>query len=66
VVRDGFSRAADTNIDGWDGYYIQVAIEKGVETVVTIDDDFEQVAGIEANLILSPEEFATLYGYLGY
>jgi len=66
VIRDGFSPAADTNTDGWDGYYAQIGLEKSVETVVTIDDDFEQVAGIETNLILSPEEFATSNGYLGY
>lgn len=66
VVRDGFSRASETNIGGWDGYYAQVAIEEGVETVLTIDNDFKKVQGIKANVILSPEEFALLNDYLGY
>lgn len=66
LVRDGLTLAAETNIDGWDGYYARVAIEEGVETVLTIDDDFETVEGIEANVILSSEEFATLNAYLGY
>ena len=66
VVRDGFSLAADTNIDGWDGYYARVALEEGVETVLTIDDDFEAVEGIEANVSLSPEEFSALDEHLRY
>ena len=66
LVRDGLTLAAETNIDGWDGYYARVAIEEGVETVLTIDNDFETVEGIEANVILSSEEFAALNAYLGY
>ena len=66
VVRNGFSLANELNIGGWDGYYAQVALEEGVETILTIDDDFERVEGIEAEVILSPEEFATLNDYLGY
>lgn len=66
VVRTGFSRASDTNIGGWDGYYAAVAREEGVGTVLTIDNDFKKVQGINANVILSAEEFATLNEYLGY
>jgi len=66
VVRDGFSLAGKANFGGWDGYYAQVAIEEGVETILTIDDDFEKVDGIEANVILSSDEFAALNEYLGY
>lgn len=66
LVRDGVTLAADANIDGWDGYYARVAIEEDVDTVLTIDNDFETVEGIEANVILSPEEFAALNEYLGY
>lgn len=66
VVRDGFSRASETNVGGWDGYYAQVAREEGVETVLTIDNDLKKVSEIDANIILSSEEFATLNEYLGY
>lgn len=66
VVRNGFSLASDTNIGGWDGYYASVAIEEGVETILTIDSDFTKVDGLNANIILSPDEFATLNEYLGY
>ena len=66
VVCDGFVLARELNIGGWDGYYAQVALEEGVETILTIDDDFENVEGVEAEIILSPEEFATLNDYLGY
>lgn len=66
VVNEGFSLATDLNIGGWDGYYAQVALEASVETILTIDDDFEKVDGVETNVVLSPEEFADLNEYLGY
>jgi predicted nucleic acid-binding protein len=65
VVRSGFDLAADLGIDGWDGYYARVALDEGVETVLTLDDDFEAVDGIESEVVLSPDEFATLNEYLG-
>ena len=64
TVRGGFSRAAAANVGGWDGYYAQVAIEDGVETVLTIDDDFERFDDFETEVILSGEEFAELNEFL--
>lgn len=66
VVHDGFSRASEANIGGWDGYYAQVAIEEGVETVLTIDTDFTEFNGFDTNVVLSPDEFVELNDYLGY
>lgn len=66
TVRTGIQRAGEANIDGWDGYYAQVAAEEGVETILTIDDDFERLDEVTAEVILSPDEFATLNNYLGY
>ncbi|MUV59422.1 hypothetical protein [Halobacterium sp. CBA1126] len=65
VVRDGFSRAGDANVDGWDGYYAQVATDEGVNTVLTIDDDFERFDAFATEVILSPDEFRTLNEFLG-
>ncbi|WP_254831429.1 type II toxin-antitoxin system VapC family toxin [Haloglomus salinum] len=64
VVRGGFSRAGDANVDGWDGYYAQVAISEGVNTVLTIDDDFERFDAFDTEVILTAEEFATLNDFL--
>ena len=64
VVWDGFSQASDTNVGGWDGYYGQVAIEEGVNTVLTIDDDFQQFDGFDTEIILSSEEFIELNRFL--
>ena len=64
VVRNGFSLASDANVGGWDGYYAQVAIEEGVNTVVTIDDDFERFDAFETEILLSPEEFRELNRFL--
>lgn len=65
VVRGGFSQASEANINGWDGYYAQVAIDEGVNTMLTIDDDFEQFDAFETEVILSPDEFAELNRFLG-
>jgi predicted nucleic acid-binding protein len=65
VVRGGFSCASDANIGGWDGYYAQVASDAGVNTVLTIDTDFEQFDAFDTEVILSPTEFAELNRFLG-
>ena len=65
VVRGGLSRSSDTNVNGWDGYYAQVAIDEGVNTVVTLDDDFERFDAFETEVILSSDEFRELNRFLG-
>ena len=65
VVRGGFSYASDANIGGWDGYYTQVAIDTGVNTVLTIDTGFEQFDAFDTEVILSLAEFAELNRFLG-
>lgn len=65
VVRGGFSRASNANIGGWDGYYARVAIDEGVNTVLTIDDDFERFDEFDTEIILSSDEFRELNRFLG-
>ena len=65
VVRDGLSQSSDENVDGWDGYYAHVAIDEGVNTMLTIDDDFEQFDTFDTEVILSPDEFSDLNKFLG-
>ncbi|WP_241175281.1 hypothetical protein [Natronolimnobius sp. AArcel1] len=65
VVRGGLSRSRDANVNGWDGYYAQVAIDEGVNTVLTIDYDFEQFDAFDTEVILSPDEFSELNRFLG-
>ncbi|WP_336024855.1 type II toxin-antitoxin system VapC family toxin [Halobellus salinisoli] len=64
VVRNAFSQASDANVGGWDGYYAGVAIEEGVNTVLTIDDDFERFDAFETEVILSSDQFRELNQYL--
>lgn len=64
VVGNGFDRASDANVGGWDGYYAQVAIDEGVNTVLTIDDDFERFDAFETEIVLSPDEFSRLNDFL--
>lgn len=66
IVWGGLSQASDVNVDGWDGYYAQVAIDEGVNTVLTIDDDFERFEAFDTELILTPDEFRELNQFLGY
>ncbi|SEP68463.1 type II toxin-antitoxin system VapC family toxin [Natrinema salaciae] len=65
IVRGGLSQAKNANVGGWDGYYAQVAIDEGVNTVLTIDDDFERFDAFDTEVILSPEEFRELNRFLG-
>ena len=65
VVRGGLSQASEANVGGWDGYYAQVAIEEGVNTVLTIDDDFDRFGSFDTEVILSPDEFSELNTFLG-
>lgn len=66
TVRSGFECASAVNIEGWDGYYAEVALEEGVGTILTIDDDFRRVDGVSTEVVLSPEEFDRLNEYLSY
>lgn len=66
TVRSGFKRAKTANIDGWDGYYAQVAAEEGAETILTLDDDFDRLPDVSTEIILSKEEFARLNDFLGF
>lgn len=65
-VRSGFERSDALNIDGWDGYYAEVALEEGAETILSLDDDFTRVDGVDTELVLSPAEFEELNDFLGY
>lgn len=65
IVRGGFSQASEANVGGWDGYYAQVAIDEGVNTVLTIDDDFDRFDGFDTEIILSSDEFSELNRFLG-
>lgn len=64
VVRESLTNAQTATIDGWDGYYAQVAIEEGVNTILTIDDDFERFDEFATEVILSAAEFRELNQYL--
>jgi predicted nucleic acid-binding protein len=64
VVRGGLSQSSSANVGGWDGYYAQVAIDEGVNTLLTIDDDFERFDAFDTEIILSPDEFRELNRFL--
>lgn len=66
LVREGLANAETWSLGGWDGYYAEVARTEGVGTVLTIDDDFEGVEGVDAEVVLTAKEFAELSEYLGY
>lgn len=64
LVHESLSHAGDANVEGWDGYYAQVAIAEGVNTVLKIDDDFERFDAFDTEIILSPAEFTELNRFL--
>lgn len=59
----GLETAANLGIDGWDGYYVEVARETNADGVLTIDDDFEKT-GLETCVLLNDKEFAELNEYI--
>ena len=56
--------AGQHNIDAWDGYYAHVARETGATTILTLDDDFDRIGDIEAEIVLSEAEFENLTAYI--
>lgn len=64
TVRGGLSLARTANVNGWDGYYAQVAIDEGANTLLTIDDDFDEFEEFTTEVILSPKEFRVLNDFL--
>jgi len=64
TVRAALMRASKANIGGWDGYYAQIAVAEGVNTVLTVDDDFERFDEFETEIILSTEQFRELNAFL--
>jgi predicted nucleic acid-binding protein len=65
LVHESLSHAGDANVEAWDGYYAQVAIAEGANTVLTIDADFGRFDAFDTELILSPAEFDELNQFLG-
>jgi predicted nucleic acid-binding protein len=64
LVSDSLDNARTANIGGWDGYYAQVAIEEGANTLLTIDDDFERFDEFDTEVVLSSAEFRELNAFL--
>ena len=60
-----FFQTSEENVDGWDGYYAQVAVDEGVNAVLTIDDDFRRFDEFDTEIILLPGEFRELNKFLG-
>jgi predicted nucleic acid-binding protein len=63
-IEAALSIAGTHNIDAWDGYYAHVARNTGASTVITLDDDFERVGELSADIVLSSAEFADLSAYI--
>lgn len=66
TVRAAFERAARRNVDGWDGYYAEIAVKEGAETVLTVDSDFDAFEDLATEALLTPEEHERLASFLGY
>lgn len=65
-VRAAFERAEEMNVDGWDGYYAEVAVREGAETILTVDSDFDVLQEVDTEVLLTPAEHRRLAEFLGY
>lgn len=63
-VRAGFDHARTANIGAWDGHYAAVAIDEGVNTVLTLNDGVERFDAFATEVMLSPDEFRALNRFL--
>lgn len=64
AVHGGLDRASVLGVEGWDGYYAEVAVREGVKAVVTLDTDFDRFDGVHAEVLLSPSDHERLTEYL--
>ena len=64
LLRESLDLAGIKNIDGWDGYYGAAAQREGVETILTLDDDFERVEDLSIEIPLTDDEREQLREYL--
>ncbi|MFQ6120763.1 MAG: type II toxin-antitoxin system VapC family toxin, partial [Methanosarcinales archaeon] len=46
IVETGLNYASEYNIDSWDGYLLAIMKQNGIDTIYTIDKDFENIRGI--------------------
>ncbi len=64
ILRESLSILQDISIDGWDSYYARVAQITEANKIITLDDDFDKVPGLESDVILSKRQFRILDDYL--
>jgi predicted nucleic acid-binding protein len=60
TARSALRLSRKYGIEGWDAYTVAVARREGYPTIVTTDNDFEQVEGVSVEYVLTPEEAAEL------
>lgn len=62
-TKESLAVARRNSIDGWDGYYVEIARETGA-TILTIDDDFDDIPGVDSEILLDKDDFEALNNYL--
>jgi predicted nucleic acid-binding protein len=64
AIEGAFDISGRENIESWDGYYAEVARNTSADKIITLDDDFDRVTGIEFEVILDENEFQELHDYM--
>jgi len=60
----GLMFTREYNMNGWDGYYAHLYVREGASTLLTIDDDFQDIDKINDEILLDEAEFKQLNDYL--
>ena len=60
LLNASLETTAETNINAWDGYYSQIVRETNADKILTLDDDFERVGGVDYEVLLTESEFTQL------
>jgi len=56
--------AGSNNIEAWDGYYAEVVKDTGADKILTLDDDFDDVDGVDFEVVLNQNEFEKLSDFI--
>ena len=59
VLRSGLSQSSEANVGAWGGYSAQVMVDEVVNTVLTLNNDFERFDAFDTKVILSPANLSS-------
>jgi len=60
----GLHRSKNANIEAWDGFFAEMALQADTSAIVSLDNDFERIEGPRHENPLTPEQAKKLHQYI--